>query len=121
MNDTAVDTNVPRAPQNGPRVTPQDVENSIREEYYFTAEQGMAGVMGSSYKPNPNLRLMTFCVLVLQNGFKVTGESACVSPENFDPQYGQYLAKQHAMSKIWHLLGYALAEDVYQGRLTSNE
>lgn len=52
--------------------------------------------------------LLTFCVLVLRNGFTVTGESACASPENFDAEVGKKIARQNAVSKIWPLMGYEL-------------
>ncbi|MBN0315192.1 hypothetical protein JTM73_33600, partial [Pseudomonas aeruginosa] len=61
----------------------------------------VAGVHGS-------LGLLTFCVLVLRNGFTVTGESACASPENFDAEIGRKIARQNAVTKIWPLMGYEL-------------
>ncbi|WP_440111826.1 Gp49 family protein [Acidovorax sp. BL-A-41-H1] len=54
------------------------------------------------------LGLLTFCVLVLRNGFTVTGESACASPENFDAEVGRKIARQNAVQKIWPLMGYEL-------------
>jgi hypothetical protein len=54
------------------------------------------------------LDLLTFCVLVLKNGFTVTGESACASPENFDAEIGRKIARQAAVNKIWPLMGYEL-------------
>lgn len=54
------------------------------------------------------LGLLTFCVLVLKNGFTVTGESACASPENFDAEIGRKIARQNAVAKIWPLMGYEL-------------
>lgn len=54
------------------------------------------------------LGLLTFCVLVLRNGFTVTGESACASPANFDAEIGRKIARQHAVAKIWPLLGFRL-------------
>lgn len=54
------------------------------------------------------LGLLTFCVLVLKNGFTVTGESACVSPENFDAEIGRKIARQNAVQKIGPLMGYEL-------------
>jgi hypothetical protein len=57
--------------------------------------------------------LLTFCVLVLRNGFTVTGESACVSPENFDAELGRKIARQNAIAKVWPLMGYALRERLY--------
>ena len=53
---------------------------------------------------------MTFCVLVLRNGFTVTGESACASPENFDAELGRKIARQNAVSKTWPLMGYHLKQ-----------
>ena len=54
------------------------------------------------------------CVLVMKNGFTVTGESACASPENFDAELGRKIARQNAVSKIWPLMGYALKEKLSQ-------
>ncbi len=56
------------------------------------------------------LGLLTFCVLVLKNGFTVTGESACASPENFDAELGRKIARKNAVEKCWPLMGYALKE-----------
>lgn len=55
-------------------------------------------------------KLITFCVLVLRNGFTVTGESACASPENFDAELGRKIARQNAVAKVWPLMGYALKQ-----------
>lgn len=94
------------------RITPEIVETEIASEHYFTAADG---VMGAAEK-GPNhlvinplpLMLLTFCILVLRNGFTVTGESACASPENFDAEIGRKIARQNAVAKIWPLLGYEL-------------
>jgi hypothetical protein len=48
--------------------------------------------------------------LVLRNGFTVTGESACASPENFDAELGRKIARANAVNKVWLLMGYALKE-----------
>ena len=61
----------------------------------------------------PALSLLTFCVLVLRNGFTVTGESACASPENFDAELGRKIARQNAVQKMWPLMGYALKEKLH--------
>lgn len=62
------------------------------------------------HRPEPSapLGLLTFCVLVLRNGFTVTGESACASPENFDAEIGRNIARENAVQKIWPLMGYEL-------------
>lgn len=51
---------------------------------------------------------MTICALILKNGFVVTGESAAASPENFDAEIGQKIARDNARNKIWQLEGYLL-------------
>ena len=61
----------------------------------------------------PSLNLLTFCVLVLRNGFTVTGESACASPENFNKEIGERIARENAVQKIWPLLGFALKERLH--------
>lgn len=63
--------------------------------------------------PQP-LSLMTFCVLVLRNGFTVVGHSACASPENFDAEVGRKVARQKAIEQIWPLLGYELRTKLAQ-------
>lgn len=62
----------------------------------------------------PPLHLLTFCVLVLKNGFTVTGESACVAHENFNAAIGREIARENAVEKIWPLLGYELKQKRYE-------
>ena len=112
MNDQQIEQEIQAKGLTAPRVTPADIEANIRDEVYFTAAQGSDAeatndpVMAS----HDALRLLTFCVLVLKNGFTVTGESACASPENFDAELGKKIAKQNAVAKVWPLMGYALKE-----------
>ncbi len=99
-----------------PRVTPADIEANIASEHYFTAADGYRsapcfdpnGQPADCLPPPAPLELLTFCVLVLKNGFTVTGESACASPENFDAEVGRKIARQNAVSRIWPLMGYEL-------------
>jgi len=56
---------------------------------------------------------LTICVITLENGFTVTGESACASPENFNKAIGEELALKHAINKVWLLEGYLLKEKLY--------
>ena len=98
-----------------PRVSPEDIEANILGEVYFTAGDGVAGREARETNSDAqdiitdeSLNLLTFCVLILRNGFTVTGESACVSPENFDAEIGREIARENAISKIWPLMGYEL-------------
>jgi hypothetical protein len=55
---------------------------------------------------------LTVCCITLQNGFAVTGESACASPENFNKEVGEGIAFKNARNKIWALEGYLLKESL---------
>ena len=111
-----------------PTVTLDHIESCIVAEHYFTAEQGVR----QAYKDNndvylgslPNyisassLPLLTFCILVLKNGFTIVGESACASPDNFDAEKGKLMARNNAVSKIWKLEGYLLKQKLYENSKT---
>lgn len=117
MNDKSVEQEIQAKGLTAPRVTPADIEANIAGEYYFIASNaaGLTPVEGVDYIPPRavcSLDLLTFCVLVLGNGFTVTGESACASPENFDAELGRKIARQNAVAKIWPLMGYALKEQL---------
>ena len=118
MNDKQIEQEIQDKGLTAPRVTPTDIENNILSEHYFTAEEGVIGANEGELplEKYKQLCLLTFCVLVLKNGFTVTGESACASPENFDAELGRKIAKQNAVSKIWPLMGYKLKCDLMEGK-----
>lgn len=79
-----------------PRVTIEDIEKKIvQEEYFF---QGT----------------YTICVLVLENGFKVSGSMGCISQENYDIEIGKKYSRQKAVNEIWKLEGYLLAQRLFE-------
>lgn len=101
-----------------PRVMPADIEAEITSEFYFTAADGVEGAGGhrpNSVRAGTALSLLTFCVLVLRNGFTVTGESACASPENFDAEIGRKIARANAIEQVWKLLGFRLRDRLHNG------
>lgn len=130
MNDQAIEQEIQAKGKTAPRVTPADIEANIACEHYFTAADGAVGVLairdGAGKKPGDDVKvaiaadipdaldLLTFCVLVLRNGFTVTGESACASPENFDAEIGRNVARQNAVHKIWPLMGYQLRDELHR-------
>lgn len=110
-DDSAIEAEIQAKGKTAPRVTPADLQSNIVAVYYFTAAQGAQQVMSLEGRDDSmpvELALLTFCVLVLRNGFTVTGESACASPENFDAEIGRRIARQNAEQKIWPLMGYEL-------------
>lgn len=92
MNDQQVEQEIQSKGLTAPRITPARIDEVIVGEQYHVFE-------GTT---------LTVCCLHLENGFTVTGESACASPENFDVELGQKIAKDNAKQKIWALEGYAL-------------
>lgn len=125
MSDEAIEQEIQAKGKTAARVTPSDIEANIADERYFTAWEGaQLAYWGDSDPANPKpeagapakngpLSLLTFCVLVLRNGFTVTGESACASPENFDAEIGRNVARQNAVQKIWPLMGYELRTKLF--------
>jgi len=125
MNDQAIEQEIQAKGLTAPRITPSDIEANIVSEHYFTARDGRRGAIADGTyvgRERPTfgeadlvqLDLLTFCVLMLRNGFMVTGESACASPENFDAEIGRKIARQNAVSKIWPLLGFALKQKLHE-------
>lgn len=82
-----------------PRITIEHVENKIVEAQFHQFE-------GTTF---------TVCLLTLENGFQVSGESACASPENFDAELGRKIAHDNAVQKIWALEGYLLKQKLHEG------
>lgn len=76
----------------------EQIESRIREVHY----QGVPGTT------------TTICSIVIENGFVVSGTSACVDPENFDQEIGENLAYECAFEKLWELEGYLLKEKIFQ-------
>jgi hypothetical protein len=91
-NEAAVEAAIQELGLNAPRVTPASIDATILAEQFHIFP-------GTT---------TTVCCLTLKNGFTVIGESACASPENFDAEIGQRIARDNARSKIWALEGYAL-------------
>lgn len=120
MNRDETETEIQRRGLAARRVTPADVQSEIASEHYFTAFDGCMHT-GEHSKWAPDwevprsveaLNCLTICVLVLRNGFTVTGESACASPENFDAELGRKIAREKAIEKIWPLLGFRLRDTI---------
>lgn len=82
----------------GPRLTPAQIEATIAHTLYV----------------QPLGTTLTICVLVLRNGFTVTGESACADPANFNAEIGNRIARENAKEKIWALEGYLLRQRLWE-------
>lgn len=92
--EKAVETHASKAP----RLAPDDIEAVIEKEYFHV-------VPGTT---------LTLCVLTLHNGFNATGQSAAVSPDNFDERLGRKYAREDAVRQIWQLEGYLLRQRLHE-------
>ena len=117
QNECAFEAEIQAKGLTAPRITPADLQAAIASEHYFTASDGITGVSFRhklGIPTHPSLDLLTFCVMVLQNGFTVVGKSACASPQNFDAEMGRRIARQDAVSQLWPLLGFNLKQRLYE-------
>ena len=96
MNEQEVEAQIQAKGKTAPRITPADLD---------------AVIVGEDYHRFPGTMLIV-CALTLLNGFTVTGESACASPENFDEEIGRGIARRNAREKIWPLEGYRLKSEL---------
>ena len=92
LDETQIEKEIQSKGLNAPRLNPEHIDAQILAEQYYVF-------------PGTTL---TVCALTLRNGFHVVGESAAASPENFDAELGQKIARANARSKIWALEGYLL-------------
>lgn len=111
-SEAAVEAEIQAKGLTAPRITPEHLDAQIVRADYFVPGDVIAlqaHVYGHELSSVPaSLACLTICVLTLANGFTVTGESACASPENFDAELGRKIAYRNARDKIWALEGYQL-------------
>jgi hypothetical protein len=101
MSELQIEKEIQAKGLNAPRLTPDLID---------------AAIVGEDYHVFPGT-MLTVCCLTLRNGFTVTGESACASPENFNAEIGQKIARGNARDKIWALEGYLLKEKLFKGEV----
>lgn len=63
-----------------------------------------------TYHNLADAKTLTICQIVLDNGYSVRGESACVNEANYRADIGEKLAYDSAYMKLWPLFGFLLAE-----------
>ena len=88
------ETELARLGLTAPRVTPAMVDAAIAKAEYTVLQDGRT----------------TICLLTLDNGFTVRGESSCVSVENFNKAFGEKAANDDARRHVWAFLAFRLAD-----------
>lgn len=124
------------------KLTLADIEAEIASEHYFTAAQALCGYHPAiaaliekatsealqlwdkaraavDAEVPPQLRLLTFCVLVLQNGHKAVGiNHGPVDPAEFNAERGRQYAREDAIAKLWEPLGFRLRDQMLRDALS---
>ena len=92
------------------RVSLQSIEDKIAAEYSFTADTALNEVPIMD-----GLKILTICIIVMNNGFTVIGKSAPADAANFNAELGRKFAREDAIRQLWPLEGYALRERLATG------
>lgn len=96
-NEQAIEKEIQDKGLNAPRLTPALIDSVIKTKSFHRLTD-----------------VLTVCVITLVNGFTVTGESACASPENYNQEIGEKIAFGNAREKIWPLEGYLLKQKLFE-------
>lgn len=97
-------------------VTKASIEAKIKSVIYLNVGEGVESTDDGIHDGETidNLKLVTLCIIILENGFKVEGISACVDPANYNTNIGRECAYENAFEKIWQLEGYMLRQTMYE-------
>ncbi len=100
VSEQKIEKQIQGAGLTAPRLRPEDIDKVIASATYTRLPSGKVMV----------------CELTLINGYTVRGESACVSPENFNVQIGEEISFKNAREKVWELEGYLLQQRLHAQR-----
>ena len=103
MTEADVEQRLRALKRTAPRITPAHIDDILARA---TVVQYLQPV-GTT---------VTFCIITLETGFTVTGESATVHIDTFDAEIGQELAFKEARNKLWLLEGYRLSCALHENR-----
>lgn len=88
---------------------------TITEEY-------IAEIMeNSEFKTFTTFDKCTIVSCRLPNGFVITESSACVSPENYDAEYGADICFDKIATRIWELEAYRLQQHLWEEEVMEME
>lgn len=105
MNSLEITDAESKAVQKTPnRVSLEYLESQIRAKYVSTAYD----LLGEGVPRVDELKILTICILVMQNGFTIIGKSAPADADNFDAELGAKFAYEDAVRQLWPFEGYAL-------------
>lgn len=82
----------------------------------LTVADMQAKVKSSAYVRLPD-STTTVCQITLENGYTLTGTSACVDPTSYNQAIGEKIAFDNAFEKLWELEGYLLKQRRFEAGL----
>ncbi len=97
-----------------PRLTKKQLEDKIVAVRWVFGSECSPDRFAEGHEKDKSTDCLTLCIITLQNGYTVTGQSACLSREIYDVEVGKELAYNDAFREIWTLEGYLLKEKLYQ-------
>jgi hypothetical protein len=97
-------------------VSKESIETKIKSVVYLNAGKAAEDEYGDALSEDvlKNLNLVTICIIILENGFKVEGMAACIDPANYNEQKGRECAYEKAFEKIWEVEGYLLRQAMWE-------
>lgn len=107
-----------------PIVTVNHTEAGIRNRVIFTVDNAVIGQNTQALLLPENAhqiidtqhRLVTICVLVMENGTQFVGSNRCLLAENYDRISAEIAAYQDALSQAVKAEEYLLMQDLKQGK-----
>jgi hypothetical protein len=109
------------------RVTLPDIEGAITARFDLKPDH-LFGALGAwsvdddrdgsppTYEVVESLKCFSVCLLVMSNGFVVSGKSAPALPANFDADLGRKLAYEDCIRQLWPLMGFSLRDRLAAAR-----
>lgn len=85
----------------------------------ITKEQIEARIKGVEYEVTHGR--LTFCIVTLDNGFLVTGQSCCVEVADFNEDTGRKMAYDDAFDQLWPYFGFLTKEDAFRQRQSEGD
>ena len=101
-----------------PSVTKDQIDALIQNVSYLNVGEALRS---SNQVATEGTHLLTQCFITLENGFVVSGESACAHPSKYNKEIGEKIAYENAYQKIWMLEGYFLKQVLFEEQQETDE
>lgn len=85
---------------------------------YITAESIEEKIINVQYIFPENTTL-TICIITVNGGFSVRGESSCIDPRNFDPEKGKTFSYKDAFGKLFGLEAYHFMARQHEAKMAA--